>query len=103
MTIWLVPSLIENAIAISFVGMVLGPMYPMVMSQAGRIIPRKRLAGSIGWISGFGGTGAAVFPFVTGALANHFGIRALPPLIVALMAVMGGLWLLVPRVPRHPN
>ncbi len=40
-TIWLVPSLIENAVAVSFVGMALGPMYPMVMSQAGRIIPRK--------------------------------------------------------------
>lgn len=40
-TVWFIPSLLENAIAISFVGMALGPMYPMVMSQAGRIIPRK--------------------------------------------------------------
>jgi fucose permease len=40
-TIWFVPSLIGNAVAVSFVGLVLGPMYPIIMSQAGRIITRK--------------------------------------------------------------
>ncbi|CAG8537440.1 12150_t:CDS:10 [Acaulospora colombiana] len=79
-TIWFVPSLIGNAVAVSFVGLVLGPMYPIVMSQAGRIIPRKLLPGSIGWISGFGGTGSAALPFVTGALAARWGIQSLQPL-----------------------
>ena len=41
LTIWFIPSLIENAVAVSLVGMMLGPMYPIVMSQSGRIIPRK--------------------------------------------------------------
>lgn len=80
MTIWFVPSLIGNAIAVAFVGMVLGPFYPIVMSQTGRIIPRKVLSSSIGWISGFGQSGSAVLPFATGALANRYGIIALQPL-----------------------
>ena len=28
-TVWAVPSLVENAIAVSFIGLLLGPMYPM--------------------------------------------------------------------------
>jgi hypothetical protein len=41
LTIWFIPFLIENAVAVSLVGMMLGPMYPIVMSQSGRVIPRK--------------------------------------------------------------
>ncbi|KAG8814571.1 hypothetical protein FRC17_001074 [Serendipita sp. 399] len=79
-TIWFVPSLIGNAIAVSLVGMALGPFYPIVMNQTGRLIPRKVLSGSIGWIAGFGQSGSAVLPFLTGALANKYGIIALQPL-----------------------
>jgi fucose permease len=84
MVIWFVPSLIGNAVAVSLVGMALGPFYPIVMSQTGRIIPRKVLSGSIGWIAGFGQSGSAVLPFITGALANKYGIIALQPLWVFL-------------------
>lgn len=100
-TIWFVPSLIENAIAVSFAGMALGPFFPIVMSQTGRIIPRKLLSGSIGWIAGFGQSGSAILPFVTGALANKYGIIALQPFIVAMMAAMAGLWFLVPSIPKR--
>ncbi|PVG03284.1 MFS general substrate transporter [Serendipita vermifera] len=100
-TIWFVPSLIGNAVAVSFVGLVLGPMYPIVMSQAGRIIPRKLLPGSIGWISGFGGTGSAALPFITGALAARWGIQSLQPLIVIMMVIMAVLWFLVPNPKRR--
>jgi fucose permease len=80
MVIWFVPSLIGNAVAVSLVGMVLGPFYPIVMSQTGRVIPREVLSGSIGWIVGVGQAGSAVLPFITGALANKYGIIALQPL-----------------------
>ncbi|CCA71736.1 related to tetracycline resistance proteins [Serendipita indica DSM 11827] len=84
--VWFVPSLIGDAIAVSF---------------RDSYIPQHLLTGSIGWISGFGGTGGAVVPFMTGALANRFGIRSLQPLIVAMMAVMGGLWFIVPAPSRR--
>ncbi|KAG6857075.1 hypothetical protein H0H87_010040, partial [Tephrocybe sp. NHM501043] len=68
--IWFVPSLIGNAVAISIVGVLLGPMYPIVMNHAGRVLPRWILTGSIGWIAGFGQTGSAILPFMTGAISN---------------------------------
>ncbi|KAG8809915.1 hypothetical protein FRC17_003175, partial [Serendipita sp. 399] len=69
LVVWFVPSLVGSGIAVSFVGVLLGPMYPICMNHAGRVIPRKVLAGSIGWMAGFGTTGAAAVPFVAGALA----------------------------------
>lgn len=102
-TVWFVPSLIGNAIAVSFVGLVLGPFYPIVMSQTGRIIPRKVLSGSIGWIAGFGQSGSAILPFATGALANRYGIISLQPLIVAMMAGMAVLWFMVPSSTKKKD
>lgn len=34
LTIWLVPSLIGNAVSVSLIGFLLGPLYPAVMNQA---------------------------------------------------------------------
>ena len=61
--IWLVPSLIADAFAVSVIGILLGPMYPIVMNHSARILPRWMLTGSIGWIAGFGQAGSALIPF----------------------------------------
>jgi fucose permease len=80
LTVWFVPSLIQNAIAVSLVGLFLGPMFPIAMKQTGKIVPRVLLSGAIGWISSIGQVGSAVLPFLTGALASRFGISSLQPL-----------------------
>ncbi|KAF9265534.1 MFS general substrate transporter [Marasmius fiardii PR-910] len=92
LVVWLVPSLISGAVAVSFVGFLLGPMYPITMNYAGCTLPRWILTGAIGWIAGFGQAGSAVFPFMTGALAGKFGIKSLQPLLVAMMVGMMILW-----------
>ncbi|KAJ3516394.1 hypothetical protein NLJ89_g1148 [Agrocybe chaxingu] len=99
-TVWFVPSLIQNAVAVSIVGVLLGPMYPIAMNQASRILPRWILTGSIGWIAGFGQAGSALLPFMTGAIAANHGIKSLQPLLVAMMAFMMVLWALVPTARR---
>lgn len=83
--VWFVPSLIGNAIAVSFMGMFLGPIYPIVMNQAGRILPPRLLTGSISWIGGIGQAGSAFMPFVTGALASSKGIQSIQPLCVPML------------------
>lgn len=77
---WLVPNLLSGAICVSFVGFFLGPIYPIVMNHAGAIFPPELISGSIGWISSFGAAGAAVFPFITGAIASSTSIASLQPL-----------------------
>ena len=125
LVVWLVPSLVGGGIAVSFVGVVLGPIYPIVMNHAGRILPARLLTGSIGWMAGFGQAGSAVLPFITGAIASKTGIKGLQPLcvlhsrlfacggvcvadeqyfldrLVSLMGFMVVLWALVPHAPRR--
>lgn len=78
--VWFVPSLIGGAVAVSFVGFVLGPMYPILMSYAARVLPRWLLSGSVGWIASLGQAGSAMLPFITGAVANNSGIKTLQPM-----------------------
>ncbi|KAF8484334.1 MFS general substrate transporter [Gautieria morchelliformis] len=101
LTIWLVPSLIGNAVSVSLIGFLLGPMYPAVMNQTSNILPRWLLTGSIGWIAGFGQAGSALLPFMTGTLASKFGISSLQPLVVSAIVVLIFLWFLVSRRERR--
>ncbi|GLB45227.1 putative MFS general substrate transporter [Lyophyllum shimeji] len=101
--VWLVPSLIGDAVAVSIVGVLLGPMYPIVMNHAGRVLPRWILTGSIGWIAGFGTAGGALVPFMTGAISSKFGIRSLQPLLVSMMGLMIVMWAIVPKGPRRAD
>ncbi|THH32803.1 hypothetical protein EUX98_g1405 [Antrodiella citrinella] len=80
--VWFVPSLIGDAVAVSFAGVFLGPLYPIVMNQAARILPPRLLTGCVSWIGGFGQAGSAFMPFVTGALAASRGIESIQPLCV---------------------
>ncbi|KAJ7634865.1 MFS general substrate transporter [Roridomyces roridus] len=101
LVVWLVPSLVGSAVAVSIVGVLLGPIYPITMNYAGRVIPRWLLTGSIGWIAGFGQAGSALFPFITGAISSQTGIKSLQPLLISMMGLMVILWALVPGAPRR--
>ncbi|KII90245.1 hypothetical protein PLICRDRAFT_159682 [Plicaturopsis crispa FD-325 SS-3] len=101
--VWLLPSLIGDALAVSLIGVLLGPIYPIVMNQAGRVLPQWLLTGSIGYIAGFGQAGSAVLPFVTGAMASSVGIKSLQPFLVSMMACAVVLWAFVPNSPRRPD
>ncbi|KAG2358309.1 major facilitator superfamily domain-containing protein [Suillus spraguei] len=100
LVVWLVPSLIGGGVAIFIVGVILGPMYPIAMNHAVRILPEWLVTGSAGWMAGFGQAGSALFPFLTGAIASKTGIKNLQPLLISMMAFMTILWALVPRTAR---
>ncbi|KAI0032855.1 MFS general substrate transporter [Vararia minispora EC-137] len=97
LVVWLVPSLVGGAVAVSIVGLLLGPVYPIIMNESSRILPRWLLTGCIGWIAGLGQAGSAVLPFMTGAIASGAGIQSLQPLLVSMMGLLMVLWALVPR------
>ncbi|KAL1744649.1 major facilitator superfamily domain-containing protein [Schizophyllum fasciatum] len=91
-TVWKIPSLIENAVAVSIIGLLMGPMYPIMVSQTRRALPPWLLTGGIGWIGGIGQSGSAVLPFITGVLSDRFGISSLQPFVLSMLVVMGGTW-----------
>ncbi|KAK0477338.1 MFS general substrate transporter [Armillaria novae-zelandiae] len=103
LVIWFVPSLIADGIAVALVGLVLGPTYPLLMSHAGRVLPQWLLSGAVGWIAGLGQAGSALFPFMTGAVANAAGIDTMPPLLVGFLGLSVAMWALVPKGPRRAD
>lgn len=50
------------------------------MNHAGAILPPELISGGVGWIASFGGAGAAVFPFIAGAIASRTSLASLQPL-----------------------
>ncbi|CAE6389133.1 unnamed protein product [Rhizoctonia solani] len=104
LVIWLVPDIIGNAVAVSFVGMLLGPMFPIILKVTSGLVPKRVLTGCIGWISSSGQVGSAVFPFMTGALAQKHGVKVLQPMLVGMIGALIVLWTLVPTGPqRHKD
>jgi len=82
------------------VGFFLGPLFPAVMLVMSKLLPRSLHVSAIGFAAAFGGGGAAILPFAVGALAQAKGVQVLQPVIVALLAVITGLWLVLPRVSK---
>ncbi|KIK56703.1 hypothetical protein GYMLUDRAFT_99125 [Collybiopsis luxurians FD-317 M1] len=112
-TIWFVPSIIENAVAVSprsftlfrlvdsiNTGLLLGPLFPILVGHGTRILPAYLFTGCMGWISGVGMAGSAALPFITGVLASKYGIKSLQPFLVAMMCTMISIWALVPKARR---
>ncbi|KAF7309061.1 MFS domain-containing protein [Mycena kentingensis (nom. inval.)] len=80
--IWFVPNLYASAVAASFTGLLIGPMYPVAMNQTALILPPALLAPSISWLSAVGCAGAAVLPLISGALAARYDFKSMQPLCV---------------------
>ncbi|KAI0052804.1 MFS general substrate transporter [Auriscalpium vulgare] len=97
LVVWLVPSLISGAVSIALIGLILGPIFPIVMSETSKVVPRSILTATIGWIAAFGNTGSAALPLATGVLAQAKGIWTLQPLMISILVFMVILWLFIPK------
>ncbi|KAG7532060.1 hypothetical protein FFLO_03868 [Filobasidium floriforme] len=89
---WFVPTLMAGAVATSFIGLCLGPMFPIMLSVARHSIPHEIASGSVAWIQSFGQVGSAMLPFTTGVLAQAVGIEVLQPATVTMLATMTLAW-----------
>ncbi|KAH7414332.1 major facilitator superfamily domain-containing protein [Phaeosphaeria sp. MPI-PUGE-AT-0046c] len=97
---WLVPQFYVSAVAVSLQGFFLGPLFPAAIVAATKLLPRHLHVSAIGFAAAFGGSGAAIFPFAVGAIAQAKGVQVLQPVILALLGVILGLWLCLPRIHK---
>ncbi|KAH8897814.1 MFS general substrate transporter [Thozetella sp. PMI_491] len=89
---WLVPSFVASAVFVSFLGFFLGPLFPAAIVAATKLLPTDYHVSAIGFAAAFGGGGAAVFPFVVGAIAESKGVEVLQPTVVAILAFITLMW-----------
>lgn len=95
--VWCVYSVLGNALAFAFIGLLLGPMYPIVMMVTVDVLPGQLQSGAIGFIASMGQVGSAIMPFLAGGIAEKHGPWILQPLMVSMMAASLALWAFVPR------
>jgi len=100
---WLVPSFVVSAVAVALLGVFLGPLFPTSIVLATKLLPRDLHVGSIGFATAFGGSGGAILPFLVGVIAQRRGVESLQPMIVAILIVIGLLWVCIPIVGRKQD
>ncbi|RTE83019.1 hypothetical protein BHE90_002481 [Fusarium euwallaceae] len=97
---WLVPDVAVDAIAISLLGFIIAPFFPVGVSVLTNILPRELHVAAIGFMATVGQAGSAAFPFLTGAIASKAGVAVLQPIMVTLLVGMFLCWGLIPRTKR---
>ncbi|OBT65613.1 hypothetical protein VE03_05596 [Pseudogymnoascus sp. 23342-1-I1] len=93
---WLIPSFVASAIFAAFLGFFLGPLFPAAIMVATKLLPPRLHVSAIGFVAAFGSSGAAVFPFVVGAIAQAKGVWVLQPFALALLGVIFISWVALP-------
>lgn len=101
--VWWVPNIVGDAVAVSIVGLFLGPIYPCAATVFMRGMSRREALSGMGTASAFGSLGGAVAPFVTGLLAQAVGTWVLHPIVIALFAVMLLCWYGIPTERKRSD
>ena len=99
--VWFIPNVISNAVSVSVVGLLLGPIYTCGTVVFSRLLPRNIQLSSLSFISAFGSSGGALAPLMTGILAQAVGTFVLHPICISLFVVMLASWLMLPKVTRR--
>ncbi|KAF1989290.1 MFS general substrate transporter [Aulographum hederae CBS 113979] len=93
---WLVPQFYVSAVSVAFQGFFLGPLFPAAVVAVSKLLPRHLHVSALGFASAVGFSGAALFPFAVGAIAQTRGVEVLQPVILALLVVVLGVWFGLP-------
>ncbi|KAM6485811.1 major facilitator superfamily domain-containing protein [Trichoderma sp. SZMC 28011] len=99
--VWFVPNVVGDAVAVSIVGLLLGPIYPCAAAVFMRGMSHRDILSGMGAISAFGSLGGAVAPFVTGLLAQAVGTWVLHPIVIFLFVVMLLCWYGIPAETKE--
>lgn len=93
---WMVPSIAATVVFVILLGFFLGPLFPAAIVVMTKLLPADQHVATIGLTSAIGGGGAALFPFLVGAIAEESGVGVLQPFVLALLGVISLLWLTLP-------
>ncbi|EXM29505.1 Major facilitator superfamily [Fusarium oxysporum f. sp. vasinfectum] len=99
--VWLIPNIVGNTIAVSVVGLLLGPIYPCASAVFLRGMTRREALTGIGMINACDSAGGAIAPFVTGLLAQAYGTFVLHPIVIFLFVVMLLCWYFLPAEEKR--
>lgn len=98
---WLIPNFYVSAVMVALLGFFLGPMFPAAVVVLTKLLPKKLHVAAVGFAAAFGASGACVFPFAIGAIANAKGVTVLQPIILTALVCCLLVWLWIPKLPKQ--
>ncbi len=90
-----------NLFACALIGLAIAPVLAALLSGTAGRVGTRHAANTIGVQIAAMGVGAAVIPSLTGLLADSLSLDAIPPFLMALMAVLIGSYLFSLRMARQ--
>lgn len=98
--VWFIPNTIAAGVCLSFIGLLIGPIYPLMISLITRILPRKIRFCSMTLGTAFGSSGGSAVPFAVGMGSEFTGTYILHPIVLACYLGMMATWLCMPNIER---
>ncbi|KZT43917.1 MFS general substrate transporter [Sistotremastrum suecicum HHB10207 ss-3] len=100
LAIWFTPSVITNMACTGVIGLLYGPLFPIVCLLSTKFLPSKFHMIAMGLMSSFASLGSSLFPFMTGAISNAESPRVLPYILVGLTGGLAFFWTFFPSRVR---
>lgn len=97
---WVLPIFIAEAVFIAFFGFFTGPIYPLMVTIAVRVLPRRIQVISMTIMTALGSSGGALFPFLVGLVSEFVGTFVVMPFVFGLLSGALILWGLLPNPDR---
>lgn len=97
---WAVKSNILLSVFVSLCGVLIGPVYPLMITGVVGLLPRKIQVVSLTITSAFGSSGGALVPFMVGLAAQGTGTFVVLPICIGTYFLVLILWLLLPYSDR---
>ncbi|RMZ75340.1 hypothetical protein DV738_g5530, partial [Chaetothyriales sp. CBS 135597] len=101
--VWAIPNVISNAVAVSLVGLFLGPVYPCATAVFSKLWPNDIQITGLSLVTSMGSSGGAFIPFLTGLMAQKLTTVVLHPIVLFSFAVMIISWLLLPKIQKRSD
>ncbi|WEJ97777.1 hypothetical protein PSN45_005338 [Yamadazyma tenuis] len=98
---WVISNVVAAGVFVSLAGFFVGPNYPIMVTLASEMLPRKIQVISLTIASAFGSAGGAFFPFLVGLLSQQVGAFVIMPMFIVLYCVMLLLWICLPNRERR--
>lgn len=98
---WAVPNVIVSGVFVSISGIFIGPTYPLLITIAARVLPRKIQTISLTVVTAVGTSGSAIFPFVVGLISQFKGPYVVHPVFITLYLLMTVAAICLPNFERE--
>lgn len=93
---WQIPSVEASITCVVLLGFFLGPLFPAAIVTMTKLLPAEQHVVCIGLTAAIGGGGAAVLPFLVGAMAESRGVQILQPFVLVVLVLIAVVWLALP-------